>query len=384
MGAGMGQRAAPAMQGFAAAPMARALVPESEEHVVGSAPLPLAGPAYGETRSLQGRESAIDTSFHIAAPIDLARGHTASVPIIDRDIPAEQVDWLQPGSDRPVTALRLKNDSGASLPPGVLTLYAQDNSAGGTNFAGDARLGGLPAGESRLLAFAEDLKTTAHRWTNFVPDTLIGVKLSHGVLTESLRHRTEYGLSITAPATARRRVLVEFPKTDGAEFSMPGSDLKVVEETATARRVALDLAPNQTRVIHAYEDTPFVTATTLLPADGDFDDQVLVSVLAQDALDGAARAKLQGLADLRATEADKRAALQKLTDERDTVNQDEDRLRKNLAAVAGPGNLRDQLMDALAADEASLERLRHDIAQAQADVDQAHKALADAVGASVL
>ncbi len=87
---------------------------------------------------------------------------------------------------------------------------------------------------------------------------------------------------------------------------------------------------------------------------------------------------------MRATEADKRAALQKLTDERDTVNQDEDRLRKNLAAVAGPGNLRDQLMDALAADEASLERLRHDIAQAQADVDQAHKALADAVGASVL
>jgi hypothetical protein len=325
----------------------------------------------------QATETPIDTSFHIATPIDLARGHTASVPIVDRDIPAEQLDWLQLYSTRPVAALRIKNDTGLSLPAGVLTLYQQGQ--GGTAFAGDARLSGLPAGESRLLAFAEDLKTHAARLSNAQQTTFVGVKMSHGVLTNEVRYQREYLVTVTAPATEKRRVLIEFPNTPHATFSLPGSGLSVLEETDTARRVLVALKPNETRTIRAVEETPGSIETALLLDGGQFDDQVVAAVLTQGTLDAAARAKLQGLMDLRTTESTKQAALQRLTSEQDGVAQDEDRLRKNLAAVTGPGNFHDQLLNALAADEAKLSSLAHAIAQAQTESDHAHDALAGAV-----
>ncbi len=39
----------------------------------------------------------------------------------------------------------------------MLTLY---DAPGDAPYAGDARLGGVPAGESRLLAYAQDLRTS--------------------------------------------------------------------------------------------------------------------------------------------------------------------------------------------------------------------------------
>ncbi len=329
--------------------------------------------------SATSEQNVIDTSFHIATPVDLARGHTASVPIIDREIPAEQLDWLQAYSSRPVTALRLTNDGAASLPAGVLTLYTAATKDSGTEFAGDARLSGLPSGEKRLLGFAEDLATHAERSASRGPDTLVSVKFADGVLTESLRHRDIMSVKLSAPVHDARKVLVEFPKQAGAHFSVKSGGDSGVEETDTAWRVLVSLQAGETRTLQAYADTPVSTDMTLMPDNGEFDDGVLASVLAQGTLDGAAREKFQQLADLRGVEAAKRAVVKRLTDEQVSVTQDEDRVRRNLQAVVMPGNFHDKLLDALEVDEARLNELRHEIGRAQADLDQAHGAVVAAV-----
>jgi hypothetical protein len=61
------------------------------------------------------------------------------------------------------------------------------------------------------------------------------------------------------------------------------------------------------------------------------------------------------------------------------ILQDEDRIRRNLAAVAANDALHARLTRALDADETKLDQLGQAIEQATAVADKAHQALADAV-----
>jgi hypothetical protein len=318
-------------------------------------------------------ETLLDTTFHIATPVDLAQGHTASVPILDTPMPAEQLDWLQPYSTRPVSAVRLKNTGAASLPPGVLTLYTE-----GAAFAGDARLAGLPAGESRLLAFAEDLRLHATRDTSAKPAQLMHVSIAKGVLRRTLRDRVTYTVGLTAPPHDARRVLVEFPKNPDAAFSIEGAAIPGQETTATAWRIPIDLAAGETRRIIAYADTTESTSETLVADDGNFDDAVLAELTADGNLDPAARAALQPLIALRGALSDKQATVKKLTDQQAAVTADEARIQNNLRVVFGPGDLHEKLLAELDADETTLGTLKTTLAQAQQEQDAAHAALADA------
>jgi hypothetical protein len=324
----------------------------------------------------QTAETVLDTIFHVATPIDLAAGHTASVPILDQTMKAEQLDWLQPGSTRPVTAIRLTNTGSASLPPGVLTLYTTD-AASGTAFAGDARLSGLPAGETRLLGFAEDLRTHVMRTGAFQPHTMERITAAHGVLHRTVRSRMVYGVDLTAPPHDSRRVLVEFAKQPDSDFSVEGGGGAAREETGTAWRVTVTLKPGETAHLKANVDTTQMSELALLN-DGDFDDTVIAAVMADGTLDAASMGKLQPLLTLRDALAGKQAALHRLTDEQTSVTADEERVRNNLRVVTGPGGLHDRLLAALDGDETRLGALRAAIERAQGDVDAAHAALADA------
>jgi hypothetical protein len=174
--------------------------------------------AAAETQT-QTAETPIDTAFHIATPLDLPRGHSAIVPILDAPMPAEQLDWLQPQSTRPIVAIRLTNTGASGLPAGALTLYTAGPT--GAAFAGDARLSGLPAGETRMLGFAEDLRTTVTRDRTSAPETTLRLTVAHGILRRTTRARQIETVTLTAPAQEPRRILVEFAKTPGATFSRP-------------------------------------------------------------------------------------------------------------------------------------------------------------------
>src|SRR5262249_4140327 len=144
----------------------------------------------------------------------------------------------------PLAAIRLRNDDSRALPAGVLTLYDSD---GGISFAGDARLGGLPAGESRLLSFAQDLRTTVETKLSAAPNVLVAFSVADGVLNYTLRHRQVIRITLTAPAKETRDLLLEVPKS-GLEQSVTAEDSKVqiTEQTASAFRVLVSLAAGET------------------------------------------------------------------------------------------------------------------------------------------
>jgi hypothetical protein len=319
---------------------------------------------------VQVAESVEETIFQLPTPVVLAAGHTASVPIIDQGIPAERLDLATGNDPHPLSAVRITNYTGASLPAGVLTLY---DTVGAATFAGDARLGGLPAGEQRLLAFAQDLRTTVER-DSTAETTLASLTAADGVLHITSRQREVLRITITAPVHEPRRVLVEIPKDNDRTLTLEGAAVSGIEETATAWRLPVSLKPGEVRKLTAYIDRLEREQTTLL----DDDAQVVVRLLNEQTLTPAARTALQRLAALRQDEAAKRAILNQLKAQQAAILQDEDRIRHNLAAVAAGDALHAKLMRALEADETKLDQLNQAIEQTTAAADKAHLALADA------
>jgi hypothetical protein len=323
------------------------------------------------TEQVQAAEGVEETTFQLATPVVLAAGHTANVPIIDKSIPAERVDLATGNDTHPLSAIRITNTTGTSLPAGVLTLY---DTSGPAMFAGDARLGGLPTGETRLLSFAQDLRTTVERESSG-ETSLASLTAAQGVLHITFRQREILHVTLTAPATEPRRVLVEIPKEGDRTLTLDGGPVPGTEETATAWRVPVALKPGEVRKLTAYVDRLDRESSTLM----DNDAAVVVSLLNQQTLTAAERTALQQLASLRQDLAAKRTALEQLRAQQTAIEQDEDRIRKNLEAVAANDALHARLTRALDADEMKLEQLATAIDQANSAANRAHQALTDAV-----
>ena len=320
---------------------------------------------------VQSAEGVEATIFQLPTPVVLAAGHTASVPIIDRNVPAERVDLATADDSHPLSSIRITNDTGSSIPAGVLTLY---DASGAATFAGDARLGGLPAGERRLLSFAQDLRTTVER--DSTGENTLASLTADGVLHITTRQREVLRVTVTGPANEPRQVLVEIPKEGDRMLTMEGGAIPGTEETATTWRVPVSLKPGEVRKLTAYIDRLEREETALLADDA----QVVVRLLNDQTLAPPARAALQRLATLRQDEAAKRAVVTQLKAQQAAVLQDEDRIRRNLAAVPANDALHARLTRALDADETKLEQLSQAIDQATAAADKAHQALADAAG----
>jgi hypothetical protein len=342
-----------------------------------AAPAPMTGmgratpPALAEPADpVTAVEGVEETVFPIAAPVDLPAGQTASVPIIDHAVPAERVDLAIGRDMHPLSAVRITNDTANSLPAGVLALY---DAAGAVTFAGDARLGGLPVGEDRLLSFAQDLRTTVERQTSR-ETTLASLAAADGVLHIATRLREVQRITLLAPPNEARRVLVQIPKHGDRTLTIEGGPVPGTEETATAWRIPVSLQPGETRHLTVYLDRLEHQDTALMANDA----AVVVTVLADNTLAAPARAALQNIEALRQDAAAKRGAVRSWQQQLDAVAQDEDRIRKNLAVVAGNDALHGRLTQELDADETKIAHLTASVTQARAAADEAHQALADA------
>ncbi len=352
----------PAPAAAAPAPMLRGMAPFS---MAASAP-PLAAPSV----AAEAIQAAAETSFTLPRPLSLAAGQSASVPFIDRDVPASRVDLLAPRATHPLAAIRLVNDTASLLPPGVVTTFDQSGEA--TSFTGDSRLGPVAAGESRVLSFAEDFSTGAI-WHTGQATSVAGVTAARGVLRVTRRERTTTTVDLQAPATAAKHVLVEIPRAGDATLSTEPA--VPVRQTATDWRLDVSLAAGEQRSIAAHADRLLSSDIVLGPANAG----VLVAVLAEQGLPQAARTALQHIADLQTNAGDREADRKRLQAQRATIDADEARLRANLAAVPATDPLHGQLLRALAADEANLADLA--AAQRQADdaANRARQTLADAI-----
>ncbi len=329
----------------------------------------LAKPAETAAAADEGEE----TVFRLPTPVVLPAAHTASVPILDHEVPATRVDLDQGDAPHPLAAVKLANDAGLGLPAGVLTLYAPGDAA---TFAGDARLGGLPAGETRLLSFAQDLRTTVERKVG-ESHLLVSLAAADGVLKVQQCDRQIVTITATAPAASPQDLLLEIPKDGDRTLSVEGGQPAGTEETSSAWRVPVSLKAGEIRTVTAYLDRTLGSTIVLTPDSA----EALIALADDEGLSPAAKASLDQLAALRKAASIQEDKVGTLDQGAEEIERDEKRLRDNLAAVPASDALHNRLVRQLEADEERIADNRRARDAADGAAAKARRDLAGAIAA---
>ncbi|SFK39381.1 DUF4139 domain-containing protein [Falsiroseomonas stagni] len=157
-------------------------------------------------------------AFALPNPVTVRSGETANLPFLDATLPAERLWWVQDLSARnPLSALRLRNTSGHTLPDGLATLYGAEGPEAGA-FLGDAEIRAVAPGETRLVGFARDrdLRLSAAQASGERP---AGATFRRGVVVLRVVVRQEAALALDpggAPDAGRGAgMVVDLPRRPG-------------------------------------------------------------------------------------------------------------------------------------------------------------------------
>lgn len=320
------------------------------------APAPASG--YGGAAPTRGRavtnESDISATFALPGVYDLANGDTLSVPIADAEVPATMVSLYRASarSPHPVAALMLSNATGVSLPAGILTIY--DAMSG---YVGDAQLAGLPNEDTRLASFATDRKVTVTE-DRKPTEALVQAKVVDGMLSLTQKARIVTRYTVTGALDGARTVVIEHPVRSGWTFSSEQSDGK----TASHYRLKASVPAGQEKTLEAVDEQLQRQVYALTDTEPD----MLLSWSASSP-DPALASKLVELADTRKKQIAVQTELQHLEQTHERLVNEQDRIRKNLSAVAANSDLSTRYLKLLERSENDIRSLDGKRGQLQDD-----------------
>ncbi|SMH57561.1 DUF4139 domain-containing protein [Azospirillum agricola] len=365
--------AAPApMAAPGAAPMAAGALAKAAPY----APPP---PAALQSAEASAAESA-QVLFRYPQPVTVPNGGTLMMPIAARSLPAERVALYQPGTQprHPLASLRLRNDSGAALPPGLLTFY--ETVEGAPAYVGDARMATLPAGESRLLSFAVDQAVTVDRAEQ--PSSRIArASVADGVLTLSVVDRQTTTYTVAGAADGDRALVIEHPRRPGWDLAEPAAAAgnagtgAGTDATAGAYRLPLAVPAGKTVTLTAALERPRAERIVLSDLTA---DQLAVQAAATE-LPQALRDALTKLAALRSAVAGKERRIADVEREQTERIKDQERLRENLTALPPGSDLHKRTLAKMGEAENRLDALARDLTAARAEAEAARQSLRDGI-----
>jgi hypothetical protein len=157
-------------------------------------------------------------AFTLPAPVTVRGGETANLPFLDARLPAERVWWVQDLDARnPLSAVRLRNATGHTLPDGLATVYGDAGAEAGA-YLGDAEIRAVAPEETRIIAFARDrdVRLSSAASSSERP---IAVQTRRGVVVLRVLRREEAALALDPRAAADTgrgaRLVVDLPRRPG-------------------------------------------------------------------------------------------------------------------------------------------------------------------------
>lgn len=310
-------------------------------------------------------EAAEQVVFALDQPITLAEGRSLLVPILDRVVPARRVLTLDPATgQQAIAALDLTNDSGVTLPAGLVSVLDPERAE---RFLGDARLALWPAGEGRLLAYAVDPRVRVTR-TVGEESRRTALRLASGVMevTTTISRTTTWRIDSPA-ALPRVRLVVEHPRSPGFTLVEPSG----AAETPRGWRLTRDGASGP-QTLSLVERRPVVSSVRLVDVPR---DRLVAVITEAGGNDPRLQPVLQRLATLGREAGAAAAGVEQLEAERTAAAEEQARLRANLAAVPAGSDLATRFLTGLAAAEDRLEALARSLANAKSAATAADAAL---------
>jgi hypothetical protein len=340
-------------------------------------PPPMPRDVYDQARNLDPQASAASLGdlfeYRIKEPVTLRKNQSALVPIVSADIEAEKVSlWNRSsGSGRPLRAVWLTNATGLTLDGGSMTLIDGDA------FAGEGLLEPLKPGEKRLLSYAADLGVLVDARRQAADGRIFRVRARDGILIQETEERVMWTYRARSENLTPTTLIIEHRMQPGwklAEGQTP------VESTADAQRFRVVLPPAKETVFEVRELRQGETRIML----GDV-DQVLLAQLAKSGISAASLEQaLKPVLDKRAELTGIQRRVETLESERNTIGQDQQRLRENMKALRGSAEEKQLLQRytrQLDQQESRLETLQTETARATADMEKARGELSALISA---
>lgn len=303
----------------------------------------------------QSSDTTAQVLFNFPGRFDLQSGQTMMLPFVNQKLPMETVALYQPDRHKshPFLSVSIKNTGNNGLPPGILTLYAQDTT--GMHFVGDAQLALLPKTEKRLVSYALDNLTKVDREfkNNQVHNQITA---SEGVMRTSVKYRNEAIYTIKAPAEEKRTVMIEHPRQSGYDLISPKTD--DIEVTDTHYRLKVPVAKGETiktSVILERAAWESIRIDTLSLQD------LKAYAKSRGKLDKQTRKIFAELAQRRQDMAATEQKINGFTQRRQEIYRDQNRIRENIKSLSGNSNLKNRYLEQLDDQEDLLEDLNKNL-----------------------
>lgn len=344
------------MQGFAGGSVGNAMAMESMSAADSAiaptmAPAPMMGaPSYGmeavaqAANAAQSTEATTQVLFRFPDRFSLKSGQSMMLPFVSRSVPMERISLYQPETHptHPLAAVKIANDGETGLPPGILTLYEESDSLKGVEFVGDAQVPVIAAGETRMISYALDSKTTINREDKSA-STEDRVTISQGVLNASVVNRLETVYTIKAPPKEDRVVVIEQPKM-GADYKIVEPDPKQVEITDTHYRMRIPVKAGEAKAFSVVLENRAWQSYGIadLPTD-----RLLAYATAQGKLDDDTRKIFAKLAEMRRAIDSIDQQIANLDQKRQMIFNDQERVRENLKSLIGKSDVKEKYLSKL-------------------------------------
>jgi hypothetical protein len=319
---------------------------------------------------LEATDAATQVTFRFPRAVDLANGRTLSIPILDRQVPAERLALYQAdtAARNPLAAIRLTNDGDTGLPPGILTLYERDK-ANNVSYVGDARLSAFPTGETRLLPYALDEKITVER-EPAQSQRIANGSIANGVLHSSLVVRQGMVYRVKGALKEPRKLIIVQRKLAGWTLVKP--DGKGVEISEGNYRIPFQLAAgNDTQTFEVAQEQTRQQELRLIDGSA---DQLGVYARATE-FDAKTRDALAKVLKLQQAVAEAQRALGQVDTDRKQIVDEQARIRENIGKVPAGSDLQKRYLATLEKQENDLDALAKKKADAQKEVDAARNSL---------
>ncbi|MEN6448918.1 MAG: DUF4139 domain-containing protein [Thermoguttaceae bacterium] len=302
--------------------------------------------------------------YVIAMPVSLPRQRSAMLPIVNAEVKGEKVSIYSPGvhAKHPLYGLRFTNTTDLYLMQGPITVFDGDV------YAGDAKIEDLPPGSQRLLSYGLDLDTEVAAKGLPRPEQLLGVRLIKGTMITTRKYVRSVEYTVKNSGKKAKTVLIEYPIDAAWKLIAPK---KPTEETRELYRFAVTAKPGEPAKLGVEQER---TERQQVAIDN-LDDNAIRYFVSMKVVSQPVKAAL-GEVVKRKHEIEQVAAHRQELEQRiGQINEDQARIRQNMAQLDRTSDVYKSYVKKLSNQETEIEKLRGQTAELTAQENRLRKAL---------
>jgi hypothetical protein len=302
--------------------------------------------------------------YAIEKPVTIERQRSAMLPIVGEKVDAEKVAIYDDRvlAKHPLSGLRLVNSTKLDLMQGPVTVFE----AGA--YAGDARIEDMAPGSERLISYAVNLDVEVNPRMEQAPEEIVSVKIAKGTLVATRKFARKKVFEIKNSGTRAVKLLVEHPREGGWNLVDPRQPAAT---TRDRHRFALVAEPGRPTKLEVAEERPDVQHVALTNLDDNlilfYSRAKVTSPVVKEALEQVI-AKKRAIAEIVRARQEKEREIQ-------VVEQEQNRIRQNMAQLDRTNELYAKYVKKFAEQEDRVETLRREITALIQQEQEARKTL---------